>query len=263
MLLAVDIGNSSISIGLFSEATLVDYFCLPVDLRKPPEEYRDLLVELFNTKGIALCSIDEMAIASVVEQLSSTLQQVSRLLWGADPLVISYQDIPELKIRYRRPETVGIDRLLAALAAYRIYGAPLIVVDIGTAVTVDVLSAEGEFLGGIIAPGPRICAEALAEKTSLLPQVELQPPSELIGRSTEEAIKSGVVYGTTELVDGLVRRIREQIGEPAEVVATGGLADLISPESKTIKIVDLHLVFKGIQMTYNYLTRIRKNAENN
>ena len=253
MLLAVDIGNSSISVGLFSENTIVHYFRLPADLRKTPEEYRDLLTEQLDTKGIALEKIDDMAIASVVEQLSSTLQRVSHLLWGRNPLVISYQDIPELKIRYDKPETVGIDRLLAALAAYKTYGAPLIVADIGTAVTIDVLSSEGEFLGGIISPGPRICAEALAEKTSLLPQVELRPPSRLIGRSTQEAIKSGIVYGTAELLDGLVRRIREQMKIRAKVVATGGFADLVSSESKTIAIVEPHLVLKGIQMTYDYL----------
>ncbi len=253
MLLAVDIGNSNISIGLFPGNTLVDYFQLPADLQKTPEEYSDLLTEQLDTKGIALDKIDDMVIASVVQQLSSILQRVSRLLWGRDPLTISYQNIPELKIRYRRPETVGIDRLLAALAAYKTYGAPLIVADIGTAVTIDVLSSEGEFLGGIIAPGPQICAEALAEKTSLLPQVELQPPSELIGRSTEEAIKSGIIYGTAELVDGLITRIRKQIKKPAKVIATGGFADVVSSESKTIAIVEPHLVLKGIQMIYNYL----------
>ncbi|MCD6169059.1 MAG: type III pantothenate kinase [Candidatus Latescibacteria bacterium] len=256
MLLAVDIGNSSISTGLFSsEGTLLHHFCLPVDPGKTPEQYRDFLVERLKTNGIALRSIGQVAIASVVGKLSSTLQQVSRLLWRSDALVIGYQDIPELKICYGRPETVGIDRLLAALAAYKSHGAPLIVIDVGTAVTIDVVSATGEFLGGIIAPGPRICAEALAEKTSLLPQIELQPPSELIGRSTEEAIRSGVVCGTAELVDGLVRRIKRQMEGSTKVVGTGGFADLISPESKTIETVDPHLVLKGIQITHNYLRK--------
>ncbi len=248
MLLAVDIGNTNTVIGLFEKEKLTDFFRLSTRHSLTKDECGLLINQLLTEsrkkiKGVIICS--------VVPSLTSVYQGMSQGYLQIEPITVNSQLPLGIKILYDDPSQVGADRLANAVAAYQIYGGPVIVVDLGTATTFDVISRKGEYLGGAIAPGLESSMSSLLQKAARLSKVDLKKPKEIIGKSTEESIRSGFFYGTLGQIDEVVKRIRRKIKGDVKVVATGGLADLIASESKTIEEIDLTLTLKGLSLIYN------------
>lgn len=242
MLLACDIGNSHISIGLFEGQDLVQSFKVPTDKAAKAQQYLDLIKPLVSER----LRIDKLVLASVVPEITTEVATALGLLLEIVPKILTNKDIP-IENDYREPETVGTDRLLNAFAAARMHQPPLIIVDFGTATTFDVVSAEGHYLGGAIVPGVETSLEALFGKASKLKSVELEKPVENIGHTTAESIRSGVVVGTGGLVDKLVKEIEKDLGQSAKI-ATGGLAELIIPYCGSVDVIEPHLTLKGMAL---------------
>ncbi|MDD5166781.1 MAG: type III pantothenate kinase [Candidatus Omnitrophica bacterium] len=240
MLLAIDVGNTNINFGIFQDAKLTKRFYIPT------KAYA--LAKLKNKlKG---AKINEAVICSVVPSVTRVLEGDLKRLLGRKPYIIG-KDLPvPIKNLYRKPKEVGQDRLVDAYAGARLYGAPLIVIDFGTAVTFDVVSRNKEYLGGMILPGLEISLDALGERTALLPRIKLEKPRELIGGDTRNSILSGVVYGFASLTDDLVTRIKEKIGRRAKVIGTGGNINLIAKYCRRIDKVDKDLTLKGLSIIY-------------
>lgn len=242
MLLACDIGNSYISLGIFDGLELKDSFSIPTDKSAGPQDY----LQTVKSKISQRLDIDRLIIASVVPDLTKSVATALGLALEIPPRIITNKDIPVLN-KYSIPETVGVDRLLNAYAALQSYAAPLIIVDFGTATTFDVVSGDKEYLGGSIVPGVEASLEALFGKAARLDSVQLSKPSETIGHSTEESIRSGVVIGTAGLVDKLITEIETELGASTHI-ATGGLAELIIPYCETVEIIEPHLTLTGIAL---------------
>ncbi len=240
MLLACDIGNSYISFGLFEGNKLKDTFSIVTNKEAKAQDYLSQIKSLMPGR----LSIDTLMIASVVPDVTNELSKALGLLLEIEPRILQNSDIPVVN-KYAKPEEVGADRLLNAYAAAKLYKTPAIIVDFGTATTFDVVSKEGQYLGGAIVPGIETSLEALFGKASRLPMVELLRPSETIGHSTEESIRSGVVIGTAGLVDKMIIEIEKDLGKSTRI-ATGGLANLIIPYSETVDIIDSHLTLKSM-----------------
>jgi type III pantothenate kinase len=250
MLLAVDVGNTQTHIGMFRDGSLVEHWRFATVRESTSDELATVLVGLLELRGLALKDVDGAIVSSVVPQLVHEYEGVSeRYLEGVVKIVG-----PSLKsgipIRTENPHEVGADRLVNAVAAYDHVGSACIVVDFGTAITYDVVSAEGELLGAIISPGVEISMEALSERAARLPKVELEKPKELIGRSTQASIQSGVIYGFAGQVDGIVSRLREELGVEAVAIATGGLATSIAPFCEEIDEVDDLLTLTGLRLIW-------------
>lgn len=239
ILLSVDIGNTSISFGLFRSTRLIRTFHIPTS----GYSFYKLRLKLKKTL------IDDAIICSVVPCLINTLKRDLKRLIGKNPYIIGKDIKVPIKNLYHNPAEVGKDRLVNAYAALRLYGLPIIAVDFGTAVTFDVISEKGEYLGGMILPGLKISLEALNERTALLPRVELGRPADFIGRDTRNSMLSGIVYGFSSLTDGLVRCIKKSIGK-AKVVATGGNSKLMGKYCSSLDDVDTQLTLKGLAMLY-------------
>ncbi|HID95391.1 MAG TPA: type III pantothenate kinase [Candidatus Latescibacteria bacterium] len=250
MLLALEIGNSNIHLGLFKAGELIHHWTFKSDLTRSAEAYEVDLLSALRYRNIFPKDIGDVMVASVVRDLSSVFSALLRETFQKEPYFVTHRSDLGIKICYNPPEAVGIDRLLGVVAAYNIYGGPTIVVDIGTAVTFNVVSGDGEFLGGVIAAGPGLCAEALLQKTDLLPFIEPEFPPQVIGRSTQDCLKSGLTYGTVELIDGLTQRIADELSTETKVVATGGLADPLLKRSRSVSTIDPFLVLKGLQIVH-------------
>lgn len=246
MLLALDIGNSEIMVGLYEGSELSVHWRIATERRKTCDEYGILLSSLLAHNTIDSSVIHYAAISSVVPPLTQTLEDMCREYLHVDPLVVGPGVKTGIDIKYENPREVGADRIVNAVAAYDRYGGPTIVVDFGTATTYDALSKDGEYLGGAIAPGIGISLEALFQKAAKLPRIELVKPPSVVGRNTVSSIQAGVVFGFAGQVDEIVRRMRREIGEDAFVVATGGLAELIGPETSTIQEIDRLLTLWGL-----------------
>ena len=250
MLLCVDIGNSNITMGLFRGGELLTHWRLSTDHHKMADEYGMLLVGLLAHHGYGRDSIKGVALASVVPPLTDVFREMTSLYLGLEPLVVDSGIKTGVAIRYDTPRDVGADRVVNAAAVYRLYSCPACVVDFGTGTTFDALSAKGEYLGGAIAPGVQVAAEALFQRTARLPRVDLRPPSRAIGRNTMDAMRSGILFGYVGLVEGLVERFRRELGPDMRVIATGGLAPLIARETSVFDIVDPWLTLKGLRIIY-------------
>ncbi len=252
MLLVLDVGNTNITLGLFTEGSLKHQFRIATRAQKTEDEYGLLLKDLFKENGVSLSQIKDVVICSVVPPLWTTLEATFRKYFGFDPLVIRPETSTGLKIKYDNPNELGTDRAVDAVAAYTLYGGPIIVIDMGTATTFGAVSAEGEFLGGAIAPGIGISTEALFQRAARLPRIDLaKPKGGVIGKNTTASMQAGIIFGYAGGVDTLVDRIRAEIGHPeARVVATGGHAPLIARESRTIDIVNPHLTLEGLRIVY-------------
>ena len=257
MLLAVDIGNTNITAGLFLEDELITTWRMAANRSATWDEYGLRLIHLLERDGPTPGDITCAAMASVVPPLNPILSRaVERYLKvELKELTSDLRSLPA--VRYDNPSALGTDRLVNALAGWEIYGRPqnrpVIVVDFGTATKLECVSADGEYLGGCIAPGIGIATEALTRRTALLQRVELQRPRSVIGRNVVASMQSGILFGFAGQADGLVRRLAREIapsGPPPVVVATGGLADLVAPESRTIELVDPHLTLQGIRRMY-------------
>ena len=246
MLLAIDIGNTNIVWGIFDGDKLVADWRIGTDHSKTTDEYAILLLDLLRVEDISPERVDGVILSSVVPPLTPLFEELAATYFHRLPLIVSAELETGLTIKYANPLEVGSDRIVNAAAAYRRYGGPIILVDFGTATTFCAVTADGEYLGGAIAPGLRISAEALYARTAKLPKVELARPKSAIGRDTVASMQAGLVFGYAGLVDELVRRIQQELGRDCFVVATGGLAGLIAPESHSIREVRPHLTLEGL-----------------
>jgi len=241
MLLAIDIGNTSISFGFFCGDKLIKRQNIPT------REYSfDKLKRILNRS-----EINDSIICSVVPKVARILSKDLKILLNCQPYILGKNLIVPIKNLYRKPKQVGQDRLVNAYAGIALFGAPLIAVDFGTALTFDVISRQKEYLGGMIFPGLSMSLEALTQKTALLPSVSLDQPKEFIGRDTKNSMLSGIVYGFAALTDDLVGKIKNKIGKNAKVVGTGGNVDFIAKHCKNIDVKDVNLTLKGIDLIYN------------
>ena len=251
MLLALDIGNTNITLGAFQGDDLRATWRLFTDHHRQPDEYAVLLHELLPLKGIQAKDIQDVIICSVVPPLTAVFEEVARSHFKVSPMVVGTGTRTGVRILYDTPRDVGADRVVDAVAAYRLYGGPLVVVDFGTATVFDAITADGDYLGGAITPGVTIAAEALNLGTSQLRRVELSPPASVIGKNTVAAIQSGLVFGHVALVEGMVKRFRKELGEEARAIATGGLAELIARETSIFHAVNQDLTLIGLRMVYD------------
>ncbi len=248
MLLAIDIGNTTTSFGVFERGRLKSHFAIATQPGRTPDEITLQLKALAKTRHFHLARAKQILLCSVVPRMSSVLTASLKSL-RAVPIRLIGQDVKVPLInRYTYPEQVGQDRLVGAFAAWRRFRKDCIIADFGTAITIDVVTKRGEYLGGVIAPGLEISLEALSTKTALLPKVELREPPELLGRDTANSIRSGILYGCAALCDGLVNQLKRRYAPQATVVATGGSSELIAAYAQTIKQVQPHLVLEGLNL---------------
>jgi type III pantothenate kinase len=248
MLLTVDIGNSSIKLGVFNRQTLLSRFTIPTASFQDSIELKKLAEALPST-------IEDMIVSSVVPELNVILSNFSETRFGIKPVFVDHTFDLGFEIKYEPPTAAGIDRLVAASAAARKYGKPCIVCDFGTAATIDAVNSAGQYLGGVITPGITTLSHALFQKTSKLPEIELKKPDSVIGNSTASAISSGIYYGYMGLVDGLLTRMIEELDEKPKVIATGGYAEMIANEIPAIEVVDKDLLLEGLQMLHFKMKR--------
>ncbi|HEY0783147.1 MAG TPA: type III pantothenate kinase [Thermoanaerobaculia bacterium] len=250
MLILVDVGNTNTVFGVYRGDELVDSFRLSTDTERTGDEYGSLLLPLFARRGVDPAQADAVVISSVVPPLHLTLDHLARHYFGRKPLFIEPGVRTGMPIRYDNPAEVGADRVVNAVAARERYGAPVIVVDFGTATTFDVVNAAGEYVGGIIAPGISISAEALFAHASRLYRVDVRKPDELIGKNTATAMQAGIYYGYIGLVDGILERLVAELPGVKRIVATGGLADMIAAGSRYIQETDAELTLAGLKLIY-------------
>lgn len=250
LLLAIDISNTNIVLGVFRAQELAAHWTIATNPDRTADEYFVLLSSLFAQRGLTLHAVSGVIIASVVPPLLPTFLDVSRRYLNVTPLVVGPGIKTGIRIRTDNPREVGADRIANALAAQRLYGKPAIVVDFATATTFDAISAEGDYLGTAIAPGISIAAEALFRQAARLYRVELVAPPKAIGKSTVESMQSGLVFGYVGLVEGMVERLQRELGGSARVIATGEQAHLIADLTQVIEVVDTDLTLVGLRMIY-------------
>jgi type III pantothenate kinase len=245
MLLAVDCGNTQTVFGLYDGERLVEQWRVATEPTRTGDELGTLIGDL-----VDLGAVTGVCLSSTVPTLIREYEHFAERWAKAPLLVVGPGARTGIAIRYDDPRQVGPDRIVNAVAAKERYGAPCVVVDFGTSTNFDVVSAEGEYVGGVLAPGIEISMEALFARAARLTKVDFTEPASVIGKTTTEALQSGLVYGFAGQVDGIVRRIRAEVGDTARVVATGGLADLIAPHSETIELVDPHLTLEGLRLVW-------------
>ena len=252
MLLAIDVGNSQSVLGLFEQERVVRSWRLTTNREQTSDEASVWIGSLLTGAGFQLDQVRAMAVSSVVPSLTPALENSGKDLFGIRPLMIDHRCIPDLKILNHNPSTVGPDRLVNAVAARKRYGVPGIVVDLGTATTLDVIDENGSYAGGVIMPGLAISADALFQRGARLGRVGVSAPSRFVGRTTEESIQAGIFLGAVGAVDFLVRGIQNELGFSPEsyVVATGGLAKELAGASQTIGSVDENLTLEGIRLVW-------------
>jgi len=250
MLLVIDVGNTNTSLGVFNGTELLAHWRLTTARARTVDEYGVHARNLFELAGLDFKAIDAIAICSVVPPLNFTLKRMAEVYFHLTPLFVDHTTDTGLTILYKPPGDVGADRIVDAVAAIEKYGAPCIVVDFGTATTFNAISKNGEYLGGVITPGITISSDALFERTAKLPRVEIKRPLKVIGSSTIDAMQSGLYYGFSGLVDGILRKMIEELGGSARVIATGGLAPLIATGSELIELVDETLTLEGLRLVY-------------
>jgi type III pantothenate kinase len=250
MLLCIDIGNTNITLGLYEGKNLGPRWRLETIHNRMPDEFGIQLIGLLQHVKIEPKLVECALIASVVPPLTNKWVQVCQMYLGCTPMVIDSNTKTGVEILIDKPSEAGADRIVNAAAAYRLYGGPACIIDFGTATTFDALSAEGEYLGGAIAPGIGIASDALFQQAAKLPKVDLKPPPAPIGKNTIHAMQSGLLYGYVGLIEGMVARFRKELGPEMKVIATGGLAELFAQETDVIEIVAPWLMLDGLRMIY-------------
>jgi len=250
MLLAIDIGNTNITCGLYECEQLVAHWRIRTIHEKMPDEYGVLLEQLFHHRGFGRGDVHGVALASVVPPLTPIFVEVCGEYIKHPPFVVDAGVRTGVRIRYDNPREVGADRVVDAAAVRALYSVPACVVDFGTATTFDGISSDGDYLGGAIAPGIGIAAQALFERTAKLPRVELVRPPSVIGRNTPHSIQAGLLFGYVGLVEGMVARFKSELGQKTRVIATGGLARIIANETNVIDVVDPWLTLHGLRIIY-------------
>lgn len=259
MLLAIDVGNTNIVLGVFDGERLVHSWRLTTMRERTSDEVGILVTHLFEHRHIPVDAVDGIIISSVVPPLTGTMTAMAKKYFGTDALTVEPTTKIGMPVLYERPEEVGADRIVNAVAAYEFYGRQdhraLVCVDFGTATTFDAISAKGEYLGGVICPGVQISADALFQRAARLPRVEVRKPPSLIGRTTVGSIQSGLFYGYVAMVEGLVRRMREELGGATSnarvsCIGTGGLAEIIAAETAVIETVNPDLTLHGLRIVW-------------
>ncbi len=250
MLLAIDIGNTNVVLGVFNNDRLVENWRVGTNTQITPDEYAMIFKDLFGFAKLEFNEITGVIISTVVPPLLPVMIEMSRKYFKLEPMVVTHELKTGITIRYDNPKEIGADRIVNAAAAYQLYGGPVIIVDFGTATTFCAVTGNGEYLGGAICPGMKISAEALFQRASKLPRVELIKPVKVIGSDTVSAMQAGIIFGYAGLVDGIVARMKKELSSLSKVVATGGLAELIAPETGSIEEVRPQLTLEGLRLLY-------------
>ncbi|MCC2640949.1 MAG: coaX [Nitrospira sp.] len=250
MLLAIDIGNTNVVWGLFEGSTLQGHWRLATDSRRTDHEYGILLLNLLHHAGFAADQINGSILSSVVPALTATFESVVQTYFRHSTMIVGPEIDSGLTLRYANPREIGSDRIVNAAAAYARYRSDLIIVDFGTATTFCAVTKSAEYVGGVIAPGLGISADALFSRTAKLPKVEIIRPKTVIGADTVGGIQSGLLFGYVGLVDGIVRRMERELGYSSTVIATGGLASIIAKETESIREVHPFLTLEGLELLY-------------
>lgn len=251
MILTIDVGNSNITLGGFEGESLVFVARVASDPKKTEDEYAAVIQGVFSIHGVERASVDGVIISSVVPPLNSVIKKATAFLFGTEAMLVGPGIKTGLNIHCDDPSSVGADLICASVAAKAAYGAPALVVDMGTATKMMVIDARGAFIGVSIMPGVNMGLDALSDGTAQLPKVSLEAPSRVIGKNTVDCIKSGVLYGHASMIDGMIDRIRAELGAPLPVYATGGYASLVVPHCTHDIKIDEHLVTRGLNIIYN------------
>ncbi len=250
MLLAIDIGNTNVVIGVFDGKRLVANWRVSTNAQITADEYAMIFKDLFDFAGLKMGQVTGVIISTVVPPILRTMTGMCRTYFKQEPLVVSHEIKTGITFRYENPRELGADRIVNAAAAFNFYGGPLIIIDFGTATTFCAITGQGAYLGGAIVPGIRISAEALFQRASKLPRFEFARPEKMIGGDTVSAMQAGLLFGYAGLVDGIVERMKRELSPDARVVATGGLAELVAPETRSILDVRPQLTLEGLQLLF-------------
>lgn len=251
MLMTIDIGNTNISIGVYQGDELGPRWRVSTDHNRMPDEYGLQIDGLLKHANLSPADISGICLASVVPPLTGIVLQACREYLNQDPLVVDAGVKTGVRIFYETPRSVGADRIVDAAAVQQLYGGPACVVDFGTGTTFDAISRDGDYLGGAIAPGIGIAAEALFRRAAKLPRVELSTPPAVIGKNTSHSMQSGLIFGYVGLVEGMVTRFRTELGPEMKVIATGGLTEIIARETQMIDIVAPWLTLDGLRIVWD------------
>jgi type III pantothenate kinase len=250
MLLTIDIGNTNLTLGLYNGAELGRHWRLATDHARMPDEYGLQFLGLLQNAGQTVADLTGIVLASVVPQLTGRVVQACQEYLQQEPLVVDTGVKTGIRIRYEDPRAVGADRVADAVAVINLYGGPACVIDFGTATTFNAVTKEGDYLGGAIAAGVNLAAEALYTRAAKLPRMDLQRPPSVIGRNTVHAMQSGLLFGYVSMVEGMVTRFRSELGSDMKVVATGGLAEVIAKETNVIDIISPWLTLEGLRIIW-------------
>lgn len=252
MLLAVNVGNTNIRLGVFNEKELIAHWKLATNREWTADEFGVFFISFFNYANINIEDVEAVIISSVVPPIMFSFEHAIEKYIHRKPIIVGPGIKTGINIKYEHPKELGADRIVNAVAAYEIYGGPVIIVDFGTATTFNAVSSKGEFLGGAICPGIKISAEALYQRTAKLPKIDLTRHAEAIGRNTAQGMQSGIFHGYVGLVNHLVSMIKNEMGEEnIKVVATGGLSKFIAPEAKSIDIINGRLTLEGLRILFD------------
>ena len=247
----MDIGNTNIAVGVFEGKNIIQHWKIRSDREKTSDEYEIILLNLLSLAHLGVENIDSVIISSVVPPLTPVFENLSKNLLKLKPLVVGPGLKTGMSILYENPQEVGADRIVASVAAFEKYGGPAIIVDFGTATTFDAISQKGDYLGGAIAPGIQIAAEALYLKTAKLPRIEIKKPKNAVGRTTVSSMQSGLYFGYIGLISNIIKEIAKELGDGIKIIATGSFASQIYPDLESIEYLEPLLVLEGLRIIYD------------